>query len=79
MFKFAFILFFQGWLFKMELSNLKELDELMDEAKYDAYIKSQHDWSAEIASLFSSRTHCVMLHYRPCPVEIIILSVLVFQ
>lgn len=40
----ALLSFFNsGWLYKIELSNLKELDEMMDEDKYQAYIKSQHE------------------------------------
>lgn len=29
----------QGWLFKIQLENLKELDELMDEKSYEEMIK----------------------------------------
>lgn len=32
-----------GWMAKMELSNLKELDSLMDKAAYDKHVKeSKH-------------------------------------
>jgi glycine cleavage system H protein len=30
----------KGWFFKIKLSNKSELDGLMDEAKYDAFVKS---------------------------------------
>jgi glycine cleavage system H protein len=30
----------KGWFFKIKLSNASELDGLMDEAKYDAFVKS---------------------------------------
>ena len=29
----------EGWFFKMKLSDAGELDELMDEAAYDAFVK----------------------------------------
>jgi glycine cleavage system H protein len=30
----------KGWFFKVKLSNKVELDELMDQAAYDAFVKS---------------------------------------
>lgn len=30
----------KGWFFKLKLSNKSELDALMDEAAYDAFVKS---------------------------------------
>ena len=30
----------KGWFFKLKLSNPAELDELMDQAAYDAFVKS---------------------------------------
>jgi len=30
----------KGWFFKVKLSNPAELDELMDQAAYDAFVKS---------------------------------------
>jgi glycine cleavage system H protein len=30
----------KGWFFKVKLSNKGELDELMDQAAYDAFVKS---------------------------------------
>ena len=30
----------KGWFFKLKLSNKAELDELMDQAAYDAFVKS---------------------------------------
>jgi glycine cleavage system H protein len=30
----------KGWFFKMKLGNPSELDELMDQAAYDAFVKS---------------------------------------
>ncbi|KFM63973.1 hypothetical protein X975_20588, partial [Stegodyphus mimosarum] len=32
----------EGWVFKIELSDLKELDTLMDEESYEKYLKSIH-------------------------------------
>ena len=32
----------QGWFVKMKLSNKAELDGLMDQAAYDAYVKGLH-------------------------------------
>ena len=36
-----FSFFFSGWLFKIELSKKDELDELMDEDAYKAFLESQ--------------------------------------
>ncbi|KAL1517081.1 hypothetical protein ABEB36_000891 [Hypothenemus hampei] len=33
----------KGWLFKLELSNESELQELMNETKYKEYLKTQED------------------------------------
>jgi len=33
----------KGWLFKLELSKPEEMDGLMDEAAYEAFLKSSHD------------------------------------
>ena len=30
----------KGWIYKLKLSNKAELDELMDQAAYDAFVKS---------------------------------------
>lgn len=30
----------KGWIFKVKLANPSELDELMDQAAYDAFVKS---------------------------------------
>jgi glycine cleavage system H protein len=32
----------QGWFVKMKLANKAELDGLMDQAAYDAYVKGLH-------------------------------------
>ena len=32
----------QGWFFKMTVGNAKELDGLMDEAQYKAYVEGLH-------------------------------------
>ncbi|GIY07967.1 glycine cleavage system H protein, mitochondrial [Caerostris darwini] len=32
----------QGWIFKLELSDLKEMDSLMEEEAYEKYLKSIH-------------------------------------
>jgi glycine cleavage system H lipoate-binding protein len=31
---------FSGWLFKVELTKLHEVDGLMDEAEYEKFLKS---------------------------------------
>jgi len=33
----------KGWLFKMELSKPEEMNDLMDEASYDKFLKAQHE------------------------------------
>lgn len=32
--------FITGWLFKVELADTKEITELMDEKKYEEFLKS---------------------------------------
>lgn len=34
-----FVFFISGWLFKMELSDMKELDNLMSEDQYTEFLK----------------------------------------
>jgi len=34
----------EGWLFKLELMKPKELDQLMDEASYNSFLKSKEEW-----------------------------------
>ena len=35
--------FLKGWIAKMKLSDMSQLDDLMDEAAYDAYVKESEE------------------------------------
>jgi len=45
------VLYATGWLFTIELKNPDELKNLMDDSKYEAYLKSQ-------AKEWNSRANC---------------------
>jgi glycine cleavage system H protein len=33
----------EGWLFKVKVDNLNELDDLMDQEAYEKYLKTQEE------------------------------------
>ena len=35
--------FLKGWIAKMKLSDMSQLDDLMDEAAYDAYVRESEE------------------------------------